>query len=112
MKSGNINFIDTELTNEQFASLGYPALYILKNSSNTVTKFIIFDLNGVRTDYDTSSGGVALSECGEHRSLSGARLRLQDDGRRCGTRNGHRPMVGIPDGMRALSALLSPVGQV
>ena len=57
MKSGNINFIDTELTNEQFASLGYPALYILKNTSNIITKFIIFDLNGVRTDYDTSSGG-------------------------------------------------------
>lgn len=62
MKSGNINFIDTELTNEQFASLGYPALYILKNSSNTVTKFIIFDLNGVRTDYDTSSGGGVTEE--------------------------------------------------
>ncbi len=29
-----------------------------------------------------------------------ARLRLQDDGRRCGARNGHCPMVGIPDGMR------------
>ena len=54
MKSGKINFIDTELTNEQFTSLGYPALYILKNSSNTVTKFIIFDLNGIRTDYDAS----------------------------------------------------------
>ena len=54
MKSGKINFIDTELTNKQFNSLGYPALYIVKNSSDKVTKFIIFDLNGIRTDYDAS----------------------------------------------------------
>lgn len=54
MKSGKINFIDTELTNKQFNSLGYPALYIIKNSSDKVTKFIIFDLNGIRTDYDAS----------------------------------------------------------
>ena len=57
-------------------------------------------------------GGVFDAECGEHRCLPGARLRLQDDGRGRGARHGHRPMVGIPDGMRALSALLSPVRQV
>lgn len=52
MKQGPINFIDEELTNAQFAKIGYPAFYILKNSENIVTKFIIFDLNGVRTDYN------------------------------------------------------------
>ncbi len=57
-------------------------------------------------------GGIADAECGEHHSLPAARLRLRDDGRRCGARNGHRPMVGIPDGMCALSHLLSPVKQV
>ena len=76
MKSGNINFIDTELTNEQFTSLGYPALYILKNSSNTVTKFIIFDLNGVRTDYDTSTG---VTEEWVNEQISTAIVGLQDN---------------------------------
>lgn len=59
-----------------------------------------------------SDDGIADTECGEHRSLSAAGLCRRYDGRRCGARNGHCPMVGIPDGMSVLSHLLSPVKQV
>ena len=57
-------------------------------------------------------GSVADAECGEHHRFADACLRLQDDGRRCGAWNGHRPMVGISDGLCALSPLLSQIGQV
>ena len=57
-------------------------------------------------------GSVADAERGEHHRFADACLRLQDDGRRCGTRNGYRPMVGISDVLCALSPLLSQIGQV
>lgn len=80
MRQGPINFIDTELTNAQFANIGYPAFYILKNAEHIVTKFIIFDLNGVRTDYHVASGGGSgVTEEWVNSQITNAISALQDN---------------------------------
>ena len=52
-KKGTINYIDRELTQDEFDSIGYPALYILKGN-NQIVKFILFDQFGDRLDSNFS----------------------------------------------------------
>ena len=52
-KKGTINYIDRELTQDEFHSIGYPALYILKGN-NQIVKFILFDQFGDRLDSNFS----------------------------------------------------------
>lgn len=47
---GTNNFIDRELTQQEFSDRGFPAFYVLKNEAKQIIKFIAFDAAGDRSD--------------------------------------------------------------
>ena len=76
-KQGSINYIDVELPPEEFTSIGFPALYILKGN-NEIIKLILFDQFGNRLDSNLSFNGIATEEF-VNQAISNAISNLKDN---------------------------------